>query len=87
MIDQEREYWSNLIAENAVKTQIWIAIAVYAPDRHPQEEVGPGCDTLPNSTGSQPHPFRENAHFTSLRRGKFQEKSPLFSNQLNLLDF
>ena len=30
------------------------------------QEAGPGGEPLPNSTDSQRHPFRENAHFTGL---------------------
>ena len=39
------------------------------------QEVGPGGESLPNSTDSQRYPFRENAHFTD----------PIY-NQLNLWD-
>jgi hypothetical protein len=40
-------------SENAVKTQIWIAVSVYVLVAIP----------IPDPTDSQPHAFRENAHF------------------------
>jgi hypothetical protein len=52
------------LSENAVKTQIWIAVSVYRPRGHRAEAPRAGCEPLPDSTDSQPVTFRENAHFT-----------------------
>ena len=51
-------------SENAVKTQIWIAVSVYVLVAIVRKRLGLGGQPLPDSTDSQPHAFRENAHFT-----------------------
>ena len=38
------------------------------------QEVGPGGESLPNSTDSQRYPFRENAHFTGLAAVRLPRK-------------
>jgi hypothetical protein len=49
-------------SENAVKTQIWIAVSVYVLG-HRAQTARAGGKSAPNPTDSQPHAFRENAHF------------------------
>ena len=51
-------------SENAVKTQIWIAVSVYVPGGYRPEEVGARGDALPNSTDSDCDAFRKSARFT-----------------------
>jgi len=51
-------------SENAVKTQIWIAVSVYVAGGYRPQAPGPGDEPLPNSTDFEPDAFRENAHFT-----------------------
>jgi hypothetical protein len=51
-------------SENAVKTQIWIAVSVYVAGGYRPQAPGPGDGPLPNSTDFEPDAFRENAHFT-----------------------
>ena len=53
-------------SENAVKTQIWIAVSVYVLVAIARKRLGLEGKSLPNSTDSQRYPFRENAHFTGL---------------------
>jgi len=50
-------------SENAVKTQIWIAVSVYVLVANRTQAVGAGGQSLPNSTDSEHRAFRENAHF------------------------
>ncbi len=38
------------------------------------QEVGPGGESLPNSTDSQRYPVRENAHFTGLAAVRLPRK-------------
>src|SRR5580693_3087109 len=47
-------------SENAVKTQIWIAVSVYCPGRHRQEAPRPGRFALHIATDFFGHPLREN---------------------------
>ncbi len=61
-------------SENAVKTQIWIAVSVYVLVAIVRKRLGPGGESLPNPTDSQRDPFRENAHFTGLRRSRVPRK-------------
>lgn len=49
-------------SENAVKTQVWIAIAVYVLVAHHQETAGFGCLPLHNPTDFEPDTFRENSY-------------------------
>ena len=52
------------------------------------QEVGPGGESLPNSTDSQRYPFRENAHFTGLAAVRLPREILLDDpNQLILFDF
>src|SRR6266536_4979811 len=61
-------------SENAVKTQIWIAVFDVRARGDRAQAVGAGGQPVPDSTDSQPHAFRENAHFmrTSGHRPKRQ---------------
>ena len=52
-------------SENAVKTQIWIAVSVYRPRRHRQEAPRPGRLALHFVTDPLGDPLRENAHTSS----------------------
>ena len=61
-------------SENAVKTQIWIAVLGLRAGRDRAQEVGPGGESLPNPTDSQRYPFRENAHFTGLAAVRLPRK-------------
>ena len=51
-------------SENAVKTQIWIAVSVYVLVAIVRKRLGLEGESLPNPTDSQRYPIRENAHFT-----------------------
>ena len=61
-------------SENAVKTQIWIAVCSSSTGRDRAQEVGPGGESLANPTDSQRYPFRENAHFTGLAAVRLPRK-------------
>ena len=50
--------------ENAVKTQIWIAISVYVLVAIIKKNLETGPEPLHNFTDFERHSFRENAHFT-----------------------
>ena len=50
-------------SENAVKTQIWIALSVYSPRGHCQAASRPRRQPLQTSADSERHAFRKNAHF------------------------
>ena len=50
-------------SENAVKTQIWIAVSVYVLVAIIRKRLGLGGQSLPNATDFERHAFRENAHF------------------------
>ena len=52
-------------SENAVKTQIWIAVSVYVLVAIARKRLG-WRRVSTNPTDSQRYPFRENAHFTGL---------------------
>ena len=52
-------------SENAVKTQIWIAVSVYVPRRHRQEAPRPGRLALHFVTDPLGDPLRENDHTSS----------------------
>jgi hypothetical protein len=49
---------------NAVRTQIWIAVSTYLLVAIVRKRFGTAGESLPNSTDSQRHAFRESAHFT-----------------------
>jgi transposase len=49
---------------NAVRTQIWIAVSTYLLVAIVRKRLGTAGESLPNSTDSQCHAFRESAHFT-----------------------
>src|ERR1019366_8386179 len=51
-------------SENALKTQIWIAVTVYVLVGHRPQAPGAEGVPLSNSTDSERDAFRENAHFT-----------------------
>ena len=51
-------------SENAVKTQIWIAVSVYVLVAIVRKRLAMEASTLPNPTDSQPNSIRENPHFT-----------------------
>ena len=51
-------------SENAVKTQIWIAVSIYVLVAIVRKRLGLDSESLPNSTDFEHHAFRENAHFT-----------------------
>jgi hypothetical protein len=53
-------------SENAVKTQIWIAVSVYVLVAIVRKRMGGGGQSLPNSTDFERDTFRKNAHFTGL---------------------
>ena len=77
-------------SENAVKTQIWIAILGLRPRRHRQEAPRPGRLALHFVTDPLGDPLRENAHTSShLRDFRFKQMQRLANstNQLNLFDF
>ena len=61
-------------SENAVKTQVWIAVSVYVLVAIVRKRLGLGGESLPNPTNSQRHPIRENAHFTGLAAVRFPRK-------------
>ena len=61
-------------SENAVKTQIWIAVSVYVLVAIVRKRLGAGGQPLPNSTDSQRHAFRENAHFTGTSGHRLQDE-------------
>ena len=50
-------------SENAVKTQIWIAVSVYVLVAIVRKKLGLGSEPLPDSTGPECYAVRENAHF------------------------
>jgi len=50
-------------SENAVKTQIWIAVSVCAGGHRPQT-LATGVQPLPNPTDTERYAFRENANIT-----------------------
>ena len=54
-------------SENAVKTQIWIAVSVYVMVAIVRKRLGLEASLLPDSTNSQRHALRENAHSTGTR--------------------
>lgn len=51
-------------SENAVKTQIWIAVSVYVVVAIIRKRLGLKASQKPNSTDFERHTFRENAHVT-----------------------
>jgi len=51
-------------SQNAVKTQIWIAVSVYVLVAIVRKRLGRGSESLPDSTDSQPNAFRKSVHFT-----------------------
>jgi IS4 transposase len=65
-------------SENAVKTQIWIAVSIYVLVAIVRKRLGPGGQPLPNATNSERHTFRENTHFMrssgSRRRRRIHRK-------------
>ena len=54
--------------------------------RHRPKAVGTGAQPLPNSTGSQRHALRENAHFTGSPATDSQQDLLSSANQLILFD-
>ena len=72
--------------ENAVKTQIWIAMTCTCWWRSSQEARA-GRQLVPNPTDSQPEPFRENAHFMRLQAIDEDANFANNVNQLILFDF
>ena len=67
-------------SENAVKTQIWIAVSVYRPRRHRQEAPRPGRLALHFVTDPLGDPLRENAH-TSNTCGRRKQMQRFANNQ------
>ena len=61
-------------SENAVKTQIWIAVSVYVLVAIARKRLGLEASLYPNPTDSQRYPFRENAHFTGLAAVRLPRK-------------
>ena len=51
-------------SENAVKTQIWVAVSVYVLVAIVRKRLALEAEPLPNSTDFECDAFRENAHFT-----------------------
>ena len=51
-------------SENAVKTQIWVAVSVYVLVAVVRKRLRPKGEPLPNSTDFECDAFRENAHST-----------------------
>ena len=50
-------------SENAVKTQIWIALSIYPAGRHLEKASRARREPLQTSANSERHTFRENANF------------------------
>jgi transposase len=55
-------------SENAVKTQVWIAISVYVLVAIVKKELG--VEPQRNLANSQPHAFREDPYFSGIERAK-----------------
>ena len=74
-------------SENAVKTQIWIAVYGLRAGGHRPQAPGAEGEPLSNSTDSERDAFRENAHFTgTLQPSDSQDYLLDSANQLNLLE-
>jgi hypothetical protein len=71
-------------SENAVKTQIWIAVSVYVLVAIVRKRLTLAAQPLPDSTDSERHAFRENAHFTGTSASDSQMIDDDNSKQLNL---
>ena len=63
-------------SENAVKTQIWIAISVYVLVAIVKKTIKVGCKPLHYSTDFECHPFRKNAAYTSTYDSKHAKRKP-----------
>jgi len=74
-------------SENAVKTQIWIAVSVYVLVAIVRKAPLLRGQPLPNSTGPQHHAFRENAHFTGTSSVRLPRRFTRPGNQMILFDF
>ena len=61
-------------SENAVKTQIWIAVSVYVLVAIVRKRLGTGGQPLPDSTDFERDAFRENAHFTGTSSIRLRER-------------
>jgi len=75
-------------SDNAVKTQIWIAVSVYVSGGdHPQAPRA-GAESLPNSTDSQHHPVLRKMPISCVLEA-FDSHSELLDNpnQLILFEF
>jgi hypothetical protein len=74
-------------SENAVKTQVWIAVSVYVPRGDRSEAIGAGRESLPNSTDSQLTLFEKVPILQALQPSDSQNESGDDPNQLILFDF
>lgn len=73
-------------SENAVKTQIWIAVSVYVLVAIVRKRLRPAEQPLPNSTGLERDALRENAISQALQPFDYQEDLLTSTNQLILFD-
>ena len=74
-------------SENAVKTQIWIAIAVYVLIAILKKRLALDATLYQILQVLSVTLFEKTPILRAFDHEGSQEKSPLFSNQLNLLDF
>ena len=74
-------------SENAVKTQIWIAVSRLRPRRYRSEAAGAGSQPLPNSTDSECDAFRENATFTGTSAIRLPKQFTRFFQPVDSLRF
>ncbi len=62
--------------ENAVKTQVWIAVSVSRPGRHDQEAPRHRRQSLHNPAGPERHSVRKNAAPSDAYRGRTHREKP-----------
>ena len=74
-------------SENAVKTQIWIAVSIYVLIAIVPETARAGSESLPDSTDSQRYAIRKMPLLQALQPSDSPNESPYDPNQLILFDF
>ncbi len=74
-------------SENAVKTQIWIAVSIYVLVAIVRKQLGLEASLYQILQILSGYSFRENAHFTGIQAPNSDSDLFDISNQLILFDF